>query len=1356
MATRGKWNSKKFLDALETMSFTPPELPATPAVVPISMPTSNFGQYMAARAYGVPQAGQLANTIGQQSDSGWKSALSQTFGWLGSLGTGLENFYFDIADEPKGGLSGGLDVLKNEAKDVGRTAISALQPVQELAMIPGIKVPGEGAYDKWEANQLQKFHVRDVNGTPTAVTGSNILGDVGVHNKVAKALGGFGLDVASDPTSYIGGAIFKGAARGSKALTDALAPATSKLAKAAAELPDETTRVAAAAAQPEIPAALGEDATQLAAPGLMQQTVKAGAPPVDLGVGELAVRGGKVPQFTEFNPGELRVRVPGRIAADLGYDTPVAKTLPTKSFQKFYNLTSKSGQVVGKRGINPSVADKAVQRVALATGDSAPVYNPVAGATGAGLQQAKKIADRFTKTALSGNKELNPATQAKMYNQIYKETAKSPMLAKLGSEAEKITWRRQEALRQLKSAEDHLAANGVPGTNFEGTQVRLSEVIGQFGNGIDPEPILKAFATKGGSTNEAVQNIINKVTAARAAQTGGVAKVIYDGLSPTLNDALENLAPKSFDDVLRGAQDQAFQMAKTQGLTNAEASHVKDLIKEWTGQNEVGSWSLQHVVSSVTPKMAKKIIRGEATDKEVDLVRRAVSHEVDMAMGRVTPATIADRVRIFTTLNFTTWLGRGDYADAFRTEYSFVEGMARARASAFSAIAKDSTKDARTRAFVAAQRPELLAALPEDEQQLAQGFRDYFENIFSTPNPLRGKGLKDFTDVEGSVAFRSGLTRKDVNDALRSIGSRFQFRDVKEGDWTTSWRNFDPTTDVKADPVLFMYNLDVAVHRTLAKYNIMDDFAEQFGRKVGQAGYDPTAHTVSFPYGTRIDPDILFPKQYSEQFAQLLRDYDKGPWKPNSPQMRMLTTGLRKWKSAVTVFYPSHHIRNLMGDTWLMWMSGINDPTVFNRAFKIMGSQQGRYGDIIRSGDFSELAKFIGGGYREPVANDLITDIRGAKINASEYYGEMYNRGVLKKFGEIEDLYGDTSLNLGLANPKTALQRAMAPLGGAGKRAAGRVSEVREHYIRLAHTVGYVEKRLKKTPGLVSKLAKTTDPMERASLLKPLFDDAAKEIRKWHPDGTDMTYFEQKWMRNIIPFYSWQRKAVPLMLEGMFMSPAKILAYPRGMNALQVALGIQNQGTWDPFPQDKIFPDWMYAGAIGPIGDPQSNNPYVRFFGKLGRQAVNPLGGTEGSTIVDPGASGIPFNSFISQFGSNNPGIGSALSGLTSSINPAISIPADLLRNRTQTGSPISKDQGGAGYPGYFLGQLPQTSLLQRFTRIGKKQSDSVEPGPDWEALINTLTAAGLTGSGQYEKTAQFQEKARAKKNAAPNPYKVP
>lgn len=1368
---------------------------------PMQVPPTKFQSYMASpsspQGFGFASTGKQANQVGQEHS--FKSSVLETFKWLMTPGTlmqqGLMN-NMDVAGENiKDAFQGNFEFgnlvddwktksLPNNLKALGGAVSELAEPAAQVAMIPGIELPFERGIEEKMDKQQDNLFYRDYSNAPfdsdegvKPVQGANIVDNyMGVDNKWAKGIGGFALDVATDPLTFAGGL---GAGR---VLTQKLVPGLfksvdEKLAESAAGLTTPTrsltTEAPEAFTPPPVEPGFKLPQTSLAdssvesmglskAPGSAFGGLTNPLPKIDIpqtpamqglaqGVSPTAenmqpvlqglpdiIKGMTKAGFKDasatiakavYHPADNLVDVMGNlIKAPVGRATRAQR------------LGATSGNLLSKDGVNPFVVSNTLTDANIARASQGkPVYNAVPAATGEVQKVATNVAELFSKNALK-SAELSPRSQAQLYKHILNtKTAKAnPSLA----------------LSMLKSAEDRLISKGIKTTAWSGQGLRLSEVIGAAG--IEHAPaILKAFTSNKipAVIDKEVSGLIGQLQAARAVQTGAVAEMMFNRAEPLIRKALEEASPTSFAKLREATAQQVYNEARDiQGLTSAEASKVRDLVKNYTGIEEVGSWELFHTVETVTPKLAKALLqvdRGRAMTKEIEksisLMRKAVSKEVDQAAGKITAQTLANRVQTFTMQNMTTWLGRGAMFNMLRAELSPIQSAAKMYAGWFSNIAKSHTPVEISNAFRMAQQmgaDDMAAGLmgTAKEQELARKFLDYFENTWASNRQLfdsKSGKIKDLTDTAGTVAFRSGAVMEDVNRQLKALGSKFQFRNGGDyKDWRTSWQNYNPQKDIGANPLLFMYNINVAMQRVMAEYNVMDSFVETFGRKVGDAGYDATTHTHEFHFGNRVTDDIKFPKQERDQFVKLLEDYEKGPWRPESKVMKVMTSGLRKWKSAVTIYYPSHHIRNLVGDSYLMWSSGIDDPRIFGKSMKILKSQRSRYGDILKSEDINDIQKFLDGDYAvKNESRQIVSNKFKARISADEYYGEAFKRGLLLDADRIEDIYGE---NFTAFNPQKASPLGKLSTVGKGIHGqASKISEVREHYVRIAHMVGYVEKHMDSKLG--HALARTNDPIKRAELLKPLMDRAAEQIRKWHPDGTDMSYFEQKWMRNIMPFYSWQRKAVPLVIEGMFMNPGKMTAYPKGMAALQQITGIETAGgPYDPFPQDQLFPDWITNSGVGPIGDAESENAWAKWIGRLGVNAVDPTGEEYGYTMVDPGRLGLPANSLIADYTG-----GETLHGLAGSTNPLFQIAGQGMLGVTGTGAPISKEEGGEGYGSWATSQVPFVNTAQSMLGFGKDYQETREPGFNSESLINRLTAAGITGTGKYIKSAEFQERNR-------------
>jgi len=274
--------------------------------------------------------------------------------------------------------------------------------------------------------------------------------------------------------------------------------------------------------------------------------------------------------------------------------------------------------------------------------------------------------------------------------------------------------------------------------------------------------------------------------------------------------------------------------------------------------------------------------------------------------------------------------------------------------------------------------------------------------------------------------------------------------------------------------------------------------------------------------------------------------------------------------------------------------------------------------------------------------------------------------------------------------------------------AAHGVVQGADHFTRLAHFIDAVGKG--------------------KGDLAEIFRSAGKEVRKYHPDGMDLTDFERHVLRRVIPFYSWTRKAVPFALEGILTKPGKFMVYPKTMTALNYQPG-ENINPGQEFPTDQLFPSWITDNAIGPVGGP----------GGIWNSIT---GGPSGYTTM---SLSIPPLDIAQQY-VNHPN-----AGILSGLNPLIKDPIELMQGQTLDNKiPITNK---ADYIGQ---QIPAIGLAERLTNVGlggtnaKGQTQGVG---NQQNFVNFLTGLKLTNTGQYIKQAQYEQHlkqvAQKKANAA-------
>lgn len=567
-----------------------------------------------------------------------------------------------------------------------------------------------------------------------------------------------------------------------------------------------------------------------------------------------------------------------------------------------------------------------------------------------------------------------------------------------------------------------------------------------------------------------------------------------------------------------------------------------------------------------------------------------------------------------------------------------------------------------------------MAPLPgSPAEALSREILQIMENLFGS------SGLKSSVALENSVAGRSQLFMKELNDNLRRFGlGTHQFAQTPNGGatWLNSWEAWQIEK-----PLEFLFKMQNVVEHTVREKIMFDEVIARFATytKSGEFTHQVTTHP-------RL-AGAYFGKEAASQITQFTKNL-KEIANPSSKTMQNFDKVLSKWKAGVTIYVPSHHVRNMIGDVYFNWTGGVNSLRPYSAALRIMQSQKGRYEGLAEMHNLTNpnaLKGAIAG--RSPSAvgkQTALTMKNGTNVTNDMVYVSAFQQGILPTTRVLEDIPDDAM---------TALDR-IKPLGGRGQKVAHTVSEGRDHYVRLAH--------------YVDALKKSRKPFEQA------VEEAASTVRKWHPDGMDLTVFERNVMRRMFPFYSWTRKALPLIVESIVATPGKVMVYPKGQYLLQNMMGIDTGPMSDPFPYDQLFPDWIREKGIGPIGGTDS-------------MLTGLLGGGSGYSVLNPGNPTMDLTAQLNQPGKMS----------MSMLNPMAKIPIELATGTdVASGAPI----GGITDPDYVAKQIPGLSHAGRIsgefgTSDTTKENSS---GFNMQNIINLITAMGAQNTGPYKKSAEF------------------
>lgn len=834
------------------------------------------------------------------------------------------------------------------------------------------------------------------------------------------------------------------------------------------------------------------------------------------------------------------------------------------------------------------------------------------------------------------------------------------------------------AYNLLKHFENKMIAAGhipmshhIPG---KAVPLRLSHILGIMGPAViarNPTLMTKILRGEPEALAQIPKEIADEIEAIKAGEA------IVDGEKMVKG---VDAASKSIEDLVRGP----ISAARNEEIVTIGSKVAEDIARMAGGSPVAGSKASQAVKEtfipkapgdgfpvtntialishpSVNPRLLKKYSSAPSVDRAIN---KAIGGPSPRQLGRLSGRSAM--VVEWLGARFNAAYKNADMRPIYLRNAASAKATVALRAQELNNLAKQyniNDLDLWNDALKGAQgRMATIPDTPADA--LSKEIIKVMENLFGS------SALKSTVAIENSVVGRSQLFMTEMNRNLRRFGlGQYQFTrkgEYAEGaKWLNSWESWNIEK-----PLEFLFKIQNVVEHTVREKIMFDDIVSRFGSPVKSGEFQ---HTVNHPRlkGYYFGKDAA---EQADQFVKNLKDISQ----TSSKTLQHFDKVLSKWKAGVTIYIPSHHIRNMIGDVYFNWLGGVNSTRPYGAALKVMQSQRGRYEGIEATAALTDpqaLRRVIEGkGAPGPKGKQIaLTMKNGEQITNDMVYVSAFQQGILPTTRVLEDIPDDVA---------TALDK-IKPLGGRGQRVAHSISEGRDHYVRLAH--------------YIDALKKSNRPFLQAT------EDAAAVVRKWHPDGMDLTKFERNVMRRMFPFYSWTRKAFPLIIESLVATPGKVMAYPKGQYLLQNMMGIESPNMADPFPVDQLFPDWIREKGIGPV-----------------------MGAPGDYTVINPGN---PTMDLISSF--SHPG--RATIGM---INPAVRVPFELASGtEVQTGAPLD-----GRTTDYLIKQIPGLSHIGRATgEFGVSETTKENSqGVNLQNILNMLTAGGVQNTGPYIKSAEF------------------
>lgn len=248
--------------------------------------------------------------------------------------------------------------------------------------------------------------------------------------------------------------------------------------------------------------------------------------------------------------------------------------------------------------------------------------------------------------------------------------------------------------------------------------------------------------------------------------------------------------------------------------------------------------------------------------------------------------------------------------------------------------------------------------------------------------------------------------------------------------------------------------------------------------------------------------------------------------------MRFYDSVVRGYKTSTTIGNIGNWVNNTVGDFFLNYLDGVNSPVWYNKARAALHAEGGKVPKTISMADSPQST------------NDLLRWFREKAPSG----GFIRNEGT----GPIG--------RLGTHGAKGRVNRITNKVQNA--------YETREEWVRFAHFLHATDDEARKLISM-GKGKTFEDVQDLATEL------AAKRVSKWNIDYSEITPFERAIRKRYVPFYTFMRKATPLMLEGMITRPGKFNHYTRAQRALEEFMGA-------PRPEDDgtAWPEWSKEQGI--------------------------------------------------------------------------------------------------------------------------------------------------------------------------------
>jgi hypothetical protein len=410
---------------------------------------------------------------------------------------------------------------------------------------------------------------------------------------------------------------------------------------------------------------------------------------------------------------------------------------------------------------------------------------------------------------------------------------------------------------------------------------------------------------------------------------------------------------------------------------------------------------------------------------------------------------------------------------------------------------------------------------------------------------------------------------------------------------------------LRIDPNLLTTESGQAGSRTLPNGMIVETTPK--GQTIVRARGRSWRQLNSDVFGLRDNPiiDSIDEKAFGyllpEELAEAIEDTAK-VWSPENASE--LLDGIERATSimrSITLLHPSWTISNIIGNITNSAAAGVPTKKLLAylpTALKVRMSRG-------RAGMLESLKSTVAGqNLSGPDLERLFTehDMFGDHIP-----GMVMAEGIKRGFNDVPSRIREQGIPAQYAYHLAKIKGASG-MGGKGLRSLGGGLDM-----------GYDAMNRRIFGPWVRANAMLEDAFRGAAMLAVMDDGsdilaATDKVRRGLFSYHDLTRFEERWMRNIFPFYTWMRNNLAFQVHNLMQRPSYLAAVPRAMDAIEEMLAGEAQ-----VPHD-ARPTWMNSALAMQIG----SDPKSRFAIVLGNtipqvevlQLMQGLVGAEGAADV--------------------------------------------------------------------------------------------------------------------------------------------